>query len=140
MSKIIKVKCKLMWAFLERKNELSDAYQVDLCNLSNDAVNKLEEEGLTVRKRDDQPEKGFFITAKSKNFPINVIDEDGKFIDGNVVGNGTEAVAAVTSYEWKFKNKTGKSPSIAKNGLVITKLVRYDGADTSEPTEEEEVL
>jgi hypothetical protein len=139
MSKIIKIKATVMWAFLNRRNDLSDSYQVELTNLSNSAVNALEELGVTVNKRDDKPEKGFYIACKSKKYPIGVMDEDGNDLDPDSIGNGTKVIAAISTYEWKFKNKVGVSPTIVKNGLVVTELVTYT-PDTGDVPVTEEAL
>jgi len=39
--KPVKVQAEIMWAFLDTPNELSGKYQVDLCNLSDSAVDVL---------------------------------------------------------------------------------------------------
>jgi len=119
----VKLKADVMWAFLDRQNEMSQKYQVDLCNLSDAAVEALEGMGIGVRQKDD---KGYFITCKSSN-PIKAFDRDGDVIEGISIGNGSKAVAMVGSYEWNWKNKAGVSPSLKK--LVITDLVSYEGAD-----------
>ena len=134
--KIIKVKAEIMWAFLNKQNEMSGKYQVDLCNLSIPAVQALEEIGVDVKKNEDKPEKGFYIVCKS-NLPIVARDADGIAVDGDRIGNGSKAVVALTTYEWKFKNKTGVSPNIVKNGLVITELVEYDANAVSVDDAEE---
>lgn len=120
----VKLKADLMWAYLDRQNEMSQKYQVDLCNLSTAAVSKLEEMGIGVRQKED---KGHFITCKSSN-PIKAFDRDGDVIQGISVGNGSKAVAMVSSYEWNWKNKNGVSPSLKK--LVVTDLVSYEGSDS----------
>ena len=73
-TKQMKIEADLMWAFLDTPNAMSGKYQVDLCNLSKNAIKALEELGVNVRNKD---EKGFFVTAKSKNYPISAIDESG---------------------------------------------------------------
>lgn len=123
MAKAVKIKADIMWAFLDTVNEMSGTYQVDLCNLSPAAVGALEDMGVTVRSKEG---KGFFITCKSRN-PIRAYDDEGEQIDGVAVGNGSEAVALVSTYEWKWKGKQGISPSLKK--LSITKLEVYDGAE-----------
>lgn len=59
--KPVKVQADIMWAFLDTPNQLSGKYQVDLCNLTKEAVGVLEGMGVSVRKKDDQPEKGFSL-------------------------------------------------------------------------------
>lgn len=129
----IKVKADIMWAQLDRVNEMSGKYQVNLCNLSEAAVVALEEMGITVADKEGQ---GRYITCKSAN-PIKAFDNDGVELSGVKVGNGSKAKAIITAYEWKYKNKKGKSPSIRK--LVITDLVEYGGGGSAD-LDDEEVL
>jgi len=119
----VKIKADVMWASLDRPNEMSGKYQVDLCNLSDPAVNALEGMGLTVRQKDD---KGYFITCKS-NQPIKPFDSNGQPLEGVSIGNGSKAVVLVGFYSWTFKNKEGVSPSLKK--LVIDELVSYEDAE-----------
>jgi hypothetical protein len=133
--KKIKVQAEIMWAFLDKPNELSGKYQVDLCNLSKDAVKALTDMGINVRKREDQPDKGFFVTAKSANFPIKTVDVEGNPITVKVA-NGSKAVALVAPYEYTYQKKKGVATGIDK--LVITDLKIYE-TDT-EVDETEDVL
>lgn len=119
--KPLKIKGVAYWANLNKVNPLSDKYQIDISKLSDAAVKALEAMGLTVAHKDEQ---GFYLTCKSK-MPIFYVDEGGNRMDA-LVGNGSEVTAIIGSYDWKFKNKVGKSARIKK--LVINKLVSYEGA------------
>ena len=130
----VKVKADIMWAYLDKPNDMSGKYQVDLCNLSDPAVQALEDMGLAVRQKED---KGYFITCKSQN-PIRAYDRDGDPIEGISIGNGSKAVAMVGSYSWNFKNKEGVSPSLKK--LVVEELVAYEGEGGSDDLDDSEVL
>jgi hypothetical protein len=122
----VKIKCDIYWAQLNKMNELSNAYQVNLCNLSDAAVAALEEMGISVSEdKEKKADMGRYITCKSKNRPIKAFDVDGDEIQEDV-GNGSKAKALVGVYEWTFKNKKGLSPTLIK--LVITDLVEYAGA------------
>ena len=134
VAKPVKVKATIMWCFHNKPNEMSNKFQVDLCNLSDNAVKALESLGLEVRKREDKPEKGFYITCKS-TVPMKVFDASGNDLSTVAIGNGSTATAVVGAYEWSWKNKKGVSPSMTK--LVIDSLVAYE-ADAEEA--EEEVL
>ena len=124
MSDKLKLKATVNWAFLNRKNEMADAYTVDLCNLSDKAVAALEDMGISVQENlEKKPEQGKYITCKSQK-PIKAFDTDGIEIIEDV-GNGSKAVCMVGSYAWTYKNKKGISPSLAK--LVITDLVVFAG-------------
>jgi len=123
-SKPVKIKAEVQWCFHNKQNDMSGKFQVDLCNLSESADKALESLGLAFRSRDDKPEKGFYITAKS-SIPIKVFDSEGNDLANVAIGNGSKAVALVTSYSWKWKNKEGTSASLKK--MVIEELQAYDG-------------
>ena len=125
MTKPIAVQATLFWASLQNKNEMSDKYQVDLGELSDKAVMALEGMGIDVKNKEGQ---GNYVTVKSAN-PIKVFDANGMPIDPNVkVGNGSKAKAALSFYDWTYKAKSGRSPSLVK--MIITDLIEYgDSAD-----------
>ena len=125
MSKPIAIAATLYWASLQTKNDMSDKYQVDLGNLSDKATMALEEMGIDVKNKEGQ---GNYITVKSAN-PIKAFDDNGIVIDPNVkVGNGSKAKAALSFYDWTYKAKSGRSPSLIK--LMVTELIEFgDNAD-----------
>jgi hypothetical protein len=137
MTESVKLKATVMWANLSKPNDMSGKYQLDLANLSDAAVSALEDMGLTVRQKDTH---GYFITAKSSN-PIKAFDKQGEEIEGTIVGNGSTCIAVVGFYDWKYKSKEGRSPSLKR--LVIDKLEVY-GDDVGElavaDIEDDEVL
>lgn len=142
--KPLKIKATVMWAFLTEKNEMSNAYQVDLCDLSQAAINALSDMGIEAKHKE---EKGFYITCKSKNFPIDAQYSDGERLrEGVRLGNGSKVTAIVSPYQWTFKNKKGVSASCKK--LIINELIEYkknsndddaldiDGAGAKDPEAE----
>lgn len=134
--KPVKIKAEAMWACLNRPNQYSGDYQIELTNLSNQAVSVLDELGIVAKKNPQKPEKGFYITCKSK-YPIKAYDRDGgEVVD--TVGNGSKVVANIMPYSWTFKNTKGVSPSLKK--LVITELVRYEAGEDTAADDEEEAL
>ena len=135
LSKPVKIKATLMWCNHNKVNEMSNKFQVDLCNLSDNAVKALESLGLEVRKREDKPEKGFYITCKS-TVPMKVFDANGGDLSNVAIGNGSTATAVVGAYAWSWKNKSGVSASLTK--MVVENLVAYDAPDSV--AEEEEIL
>ena len=59
--KPIPVKVDLFWAFLDEPNKMSEKYQVDLCNLSKEAVKKLTDLGIEVKNDSDKKaDQGFY--------------------------------------------------------------------------------
>jgi hypothetical protein len=111
----------LYWAFLDEVNQLSGKYQVDLCNLSDAQVARLEEEGIKVRTKGD--DRGYFVTCKSTKFPITAYDKNGNEVRAKVA-NESKADVLIKPYPWKSPTGAkGVSAGIAK--LVITDLKEY---------------
>ena len=113
------------WAFLTNKNQYGD-FSIDLCNLSDAAVSKLQSVGLKIASKDDKPEQGNYLSCKSKH-AIRFYGTGGEEMTDMVqVGNGSKVKAVVSPYDWTFAGKSGKSASIYK--LVITDLIPFEGA------------
>ena len=125
--KPIVVTCDVYWACLDHKNELANKYQVDLCNLSDKAVEALEENGIGVLNKPDRAEQGNYITVKSNN-TIKAYNTDGDDLSGIKVGNGSKARAVLGYYDWTFSGKKGRSASLKK--LIIDDLVVFEGSET----------
>lgn len=127
----------LYWPFLYERNNMSGKYQVDIANLSDAQVEKLEDLGLSVRNKGDDRDN--FLTAKSKNYEIRAYDKNGDEIKGVNVGNGSKATILFDTYSWKSPTgMQGTSLSIKK--LVVTDLVSYGDVDEVGEDEVEEVL
>lgn len=118
--KPVTIKADVFWAQTNVKNQYSDKYQVNLCNLSDAAVAALKELGLEPRNKGD--EQGFFIVCKSL-YPIKVYDSDGEEIPADIkIGNGSRAVAQVSAFTWK--SGEGKSADLKR--LNIIDLVEFE--------------
>lgn len=130
MSNKVVVKAELQWCQLNETNKLSGKYQFDACQLSEKAVEALEALDIKVKHKAD---RGFFITCKS-TYPIEAHMADGTGLEGVNVGNGTQAKVVVEPYHWTSPTgMKGVSPSLVRNGLVITELEIYSGNDEDEP-------
>jgi hypothetical protein len=116
----VKLKAVVMWCFNKEPNEMSGKWQMDLTQLSDAAVEALEAMQIEVKEKEGM---GKYITCKSAR-PIKVLDTDGDEIEEKI-GNGSKAKCIIGSYEWKYKNKKGVSPSLQK--IVITELVEFGG-------------
>jgi hypothetical protein len=127
-AKPVTVKATVMWCNHNKLNEMSNKYQLELTNLSENAVKALEGIGLEVRKREDKPEKGFYITCKSVRQMDKIFDKTGASLIDVSIGNGSTGTAIVGAYDWAFKNKKGLSASLIK--MTIDNLVAYDAEDT----------
>jgi hypothetical protein len=120
MTDAVKIKAEIMWAYLDKVNDMSGKFQVDLCNLSDKAAEALQDIGLEVKFKDG---KGKYITCKSTR-PIYAFDDGGSQIDAQV-GNGSKGVALVGTYAWAYQKKKGVSPALKR--LVITDMLEYGG-------------
>jgi len=110
----------LFWSCLKEVNQLSQKYQVDICNLTDAQVARLEEEGVKVRSKDD--DRGYFFTAKSK-YPITPYDKNGEEIHVKIA-NESKADVLIKPYAWKAPTGAkGVSAGIAK--LIVTDLKEY---------------
>lgn len=136
MSLVKFVDVTLFWPFLYERNNMSQKYQVDIANLSDAQVSKLEDLGLSVRNKGDDRDN--FLTAKSKNFEIRAYDKNGDELKGVTIGNGSKATILFDTYQWKSPTgQQGTSLSIKK--LVVTDVVEY-ASDDAETAEVEEIL
>lgn len=115
----ITLKGTLYWVERNKLNKFSNKYQIVLGNLSDKAVEALDNMGIAAANKGD--EKDFFITMKSNN-PMKVTDEHGvEFDEDVIIANGSEAVCVVGYYDWSVG--TGRSPSMLK--CKVTKLIEY---------------
>ena len=133
MTDAVKVKADIMWAYLDKVNEMSGKFQVDLCNLSDKAADALQDIGLEVKFKEG---KGKYITCKSTR-PIYAFDDGGSQIDAQV-GNGSKGVALVGTYSWAYQKKKGVSPALKR--LVITDMLEYGGQPVGELISEDDLL
>lgn len=137
MSLVKFVDVTLFWPFLYERNNMSQKYQVDIANLSNAQIEKLEDLGLTVRNKGDDRQD--FLTAKSKNFEIKAYDTSGNELKGVTIGNGSKATILFDTYSWK--SPTGqKGTSLSIKKLVVTDIVEYLAEGEGADAEVEEVL
>lgn len=112
----------------------NDKYKLEVCNLSQKAVDVLAEK-LSIKAKEHE-HKGLNLSCKSK-FKFDFVDDVGNPIDANTIGNGSKAVVEITgSYDHKFSKKYGFAP-VAFSTVLVTELVPYA---TMAPTEGEEVL
>lgn len=119
----VTIRATIAFPNLEREDSMAGKYTVQLANLSDAAVEKLEELGIKVSFKDgDKYERGNFITCKSK-FPIIPKDVDGNSFEGMTerVGYGSVVRAALKPVEWKMGGRSGVSPRL--QFMVIDRLV-----------------
>lgn len=119
--KPVVIKATAFWACLKETNKLSGKYQVDLGQLSSQAVELLQSMGIKVNDKGD--ERGKFITTKSQS-PIKAYDTDGDEMH-EAIGNGSKLKCVIGYYDWVSPmGKKGRSPNLAK--MVVTDLVVFE--------------
>ena len=126
--KDIRFTTTLEWVFNNEVSKMSGKYQLDCTNLSPAAVAALKGIGLSPRVRQDKPEKGTFITGKSKQ-PIRIVDLQGNEVTAKI-GNGTKAIVTMGTYPNKFKNDGSVLPALRK--VVVTELVEYEAVEDAD--------
>ena len=127
---IILTGVKLMWAKLDEPSEMSGKHQVDLVNLSDDAVGLLVKAGITVKdgadKTKPQPDIGKYVVASATR-PVPVIDgKRNAMFDLASIGNDSIANVIVRPYNWTFKGKSGIGCGL--QAVQIIELKEYTGA------------
>ena len=128
-NKQVKINADIMWAFLNERNGMSNKYQVDLCNLDPETVAMLESNGVKVHNKEG---KGFYVTAKSANYPITTVDANDKPITAKVA-NGSKGTATCKFYDY---TKPYKGVGVGINHLRVTDLIVYEGTTQTEASEE----
>jgi len=127
-----------MWArVLEgQPNNLSNKYQVDVCNLSSEVVKQLESYGVPIK---NDEERGSFVTAKAIR-PPRVMDASKRLWDDTIIGNGSTIKISAKPYDWTYKGKSGVS--LGLNQLMVVNLVEYEmeELDAEESDTEDEVI
>ena len=127
------VACDLYWAKLDKLDEMTQKYGVTLANLSERAVAKLGELGISAKFNEKYPEQGCFIKIGSK-YVIAAVDENNQPIT-SFIGNGSKAKVTLKPRDWTFQRKSGVTADIKR--LVVTELIDTRDAMSSK---EEEVL
>jgi hypothetical protein len=126
VNQAIKIQAVAYWFSFLEKNEMSDKYQVDVSQLSETQVDRLESLGINVKNKGD--DRGYFVTAKSTNRAPRVEDSEG-FSMTEPVGNGSKVTFIIKPYDYNFKGKVGVGVGLSK--ARIDDLVSFSKDDTS---------
>ena len=137
----VTVKALVSFPSWEREDQFSGKFGVQLCNLSDAAVDKLEELGVNVREETKDYNRGRFIQCKS-NYPINnggkfplVYLPDGSKYEGlmDSVGYGSAVRATLDIYEWTYAGKSGVGARIKK--LTLDEIKEPEASASFEEAE-----
>jgi len=117
---------KAFWTKLNRKDEYSDKYQLDVGDLSEKSKEVLTSHGVKLKNKND--DRGEFITARTQ-YLVPVIDSDKKVIDSDtLIGNGSSVRVKIDfNKTHPFVEKYGTSMYLKK--VQVTELVEYGRDD-----------
>ena len=117
-----------MWANVieGNPNPLSEKYQVDIYNMSEEDIQKLNEAGISL-KNDEV--RGDFVTAKHDRAP-QIFDASKRAWGDTMIGNGSKIKVSVNPYDWTHKSKTGRS--LGLNQLMVIEHIPYQNVDELE--------
>jgi hypothetical protein len=112
---------------LDKKNELSDKFQIDLCQLKSAEVKVLEAIGLEVHDGgDNKPYHKRYITPKA-NRQVVMVDADKAAWDmTKVLGNGTLIKCHVKAYDYDYKGNKGVAAGL--QAIQVLEHTSYDPA------------
>ncbi len=118
---------KAYWSKLNKKDEYSDKYQMDIGNLSEETKELLKENGVKVKNKED--DRGDFITARSK-FSVPVMDSNKKTFNAEtLIGNGSSVKTRVAfNKSHPMVDKYGTS--LYLNKVQVVDLVKYGNEDS----------
>ena len=128
------VQGKAYWAKLNTPDQMSEKYQMDICNLSDIAIASLKKHGVIPKNKDD--ERGEFITARSK-FDVPVVNSDKEDMNGTLIGNGSDVKVKI-GFNKDHPMVSQYGTSMYLNKVMVTNLVAYQ-KDTDFDTEGDEV-
>ena len=117
------------WACVHSPNQLSNKYQIDICQLDKKDIKALEDSGVTVKNGSgDKAGKGSYVTAKTVR-PPKIMDAAKKEWPNTImIGNGSTVKCSVTPFEWVFQKKSGVSVLDFKDaGMSSVDLDAEDG-------------
>ena len=128
---------KIFWACLDKVNDLSGKFQMDIGPLPKKTIEQLKAAGFKNFKEDaadskTKGERGTYVTLKSAtNEYIRLLDKDGNRLNLNEVsiGNGTSAHVAIHPYAYDAKGKNPAGVGLGIDTIKILNLVevpKYD--------------
>lgn len=117
---------KAFWTKLNRKDEFSDKYQMDIGNLSEKSREVLVSHGVMFKNKDD--DRGEFVTAKTR-YNVPVMNSDKELMDTDtLIGNGSDVrVKVAFNKNHAFSDKYGTS--LYLNKVQVIELVQYGEDD-----------
>lgn len=120
----VTIRATVAFPNFERVDSFSEKYSVQFANLSEAAVEKLEELGISIaEKEDDKYGRGQYITSKSK-FPIIPVDANGNSFEGQTqqIGYGSIVKATIKPVPYTMGGRSGVTPRVVR--VEVEELVQ----------------
>ena len=117
---------KAFWTKLNRKDEFSDKYQMDIGNLSEESKELLTTNGVIFKNKND--DRGEFVTARTR-YDVPVMNSDKEPMErSTLIGNGSSVrVKVAFNKNHAFVDKYGTS--LYLNKVQVIDLVEYGNDD-----------
>lgn len=131
------IRGKAFWTKLNRKDEFSEKYQMDVGNLAEKSKDVLISHGVHLKNKED--DRGEFITARSK-WIVPIMDTEKQLIDNDVlIGNGSDVKVKVTfNKNHPFSEKHGTSMYLTK--VQVVNLVTFSNDDDDSDFDDDDDL
>ena len=133
MNDLVYINATFEWCYVTTPHPVNGKYSVDLCHLSDKAVEILEENGVNVRESE---EKGRFVQSSSQ-YPLKFIRGVDENEDGTwpIIGSGSTGRVGLAFYETTYMKKRYKKVSVRR--MSVSKFVPYErGPDPMDSDEE----
>ena len=113
---------KAFWTKLNRKDEYSEKYQMDIGELSEKSKDLLSSHGVNLKNKED--DRGEYVTARSR-YVVPIIDSDKRPVDQEtLIGNGSEVKAKVAFNKTHgFVDQNGTS--LYLNKVQVVNLIEF---------------
>ena len=110
-------------------------WKIDVCNLSEESVDMLIQDGLEERIKNKDDDRGAFITFKRQvknkktgitNTAPDLMDAQKRPMFNTLVGNGSIVNVLYKPFDWSFQKSKGRSASL--EAVQVVDLVEYGGS------------
>ena len=123
----------LEWESVFKVNAKSHKYQVDVTKLDKKNIKVLKDEGVEVRHgknmKKPQPEKGYFVTARSYYQPL-VMDATKKpWPSDKKIGNGSKIVVSSDTYPYTDQSTGKLKRGVGLSAVMITDFIEFNGSE-----------
>ena len=120
---------KAYWQKLNKTDEYSGKYQLDIGNIPAADVKLLESKGVKLKEKEGHPSGGPFVVARTtRKVPVMDVEKNNFDVDNIMIGNGSSIKAKISfNQDHPMVNQYGTS--LYLNKVQVISLVEYSGGD-----------